>query len=198
MLDSLAVEPGEVTVRLTRTGYVAWERQYRVREGQTLNVPARLAPVVEPQAPAQTAVGRLTMQAVPQGTMSVQDEACEVGTPCTVRAGTRTVTCSHAGYEATQRVRVQADGQSALTCFTEQKIVVQVRTEEGNPIWATILVDGEAVGQFPDKVLTLTPGDHRIEVRRTEYEVLNPPQTVQIRPSFEEKQHLLVFQIRRP
>ncbi len=193
MLEVTDVEPGPVTVRIRKNGYKDWRETYQVAAGQILSVPATLTA----NEPEEDLRGTLTVQVVPSGTVRVQGENCRAGASCSVRAGTRRVTCSRDGSETSTTVQVRANRTRSLTCYTEREVAVQVRTEEGTEPWATIFVDGDNMGQFSDINYTLGPGDHPIEVRRIEYDILTPPQTIRIPAFAEQERALLMFLIRK-
>ena len=74
---------------------------------------------------------------------------------------------------------------------------MQVRTEDGNPISATILINDSEVGQTSDRVFPRGPGRHTVTVKKFGYDVLTAPQEVTFEPVFEEPPaKKVVFQIR--
>ena len=197
VLEVADVEPGRVTVLITKSGYNDWRETLEVEAGQTVPLPATLA-AVDAGAPEEERRGTLTVQVIPSGTVRVQGENCRIGTPCRVRAGIRRVTCTSGGATASTTVRIRAGQTRSLTCYTERNVAVQVRNEAGEEPWGTIFIDGENQGQFSDKVFTLGSGEHRIAVRRNEYDILTAPQTIRIEPAFAEQQReVLVFLIRK-
>ena len=170
--------------------------------GQSLDVSADLVAVVQDDPlqddpPAQT-TGTLVVQVEPSGTISVEGGNCRAGQACTVPTGTRRVTCSRGGRSTSTTVRVRANQQSSLTCYTEQRVLVRVRGEDGESLTtATIVIDDETFTLQQDKPARLAAGPHRIEARRTGFEVIDPMRTVNIDPAFEEPERLIIlFRIR--
>ena len=197
VLEVAEVEPGTVTVLITKRGYKDWSGTIDVAAGQTLPVSATLE-TTDAGDPAGELRGTLTVQVVPGGTVSVQGENCRAGAACSVRVGNRRVTCSSGGANASTTVRIRANRNHPLTCYTERDVAVQVRNEAGDEPWGTIYINDENMGQFSDKVFRLPSGTHRVAVRRNGFDVLTDPQTVRINPAFAEQQReVLVFLIRK-
>ena len=125
------VEPGAIEVVITKAGYDTWRGTFEVAAGETVPVPATLIASGGGQNGANEATGTLTVQVEPRGTIAVQGVNCQPGAPCRVPAGTQRVTCREGGYEATQTVRVRPNQQHTLTCYTEHRVILQVRKEDG-------------------------------------------------------------------
>lgn len=195
---AVEVVPGSVSIELVKNGYRLWKNTYEVAAGETRSIPATLqADHADPDPdPPPVRRATLTLQAVPGGEVSVEGETCRLGVPCTVRAGTRQITIRHQGQACTQRLQLDAGAQRTLTCYFERKLTVQVRRENGSPIWARILVNDAEAGQSQDLVLTRGPGTYKISVERFGYDVLTSPQNITVAPAFEERLPPLMFQIR--
>ena len=148
-----------------------------------------------PDPPARAT---LTLNVAPEGSIAVEGENCQAGTPCSVRAGSKQVTFRHPQYgDQTRTISVDGGSEVSRTFYFEQPVVIQVRhAESGDPIWGSIFVDGEQRGSLTDLPLRLGPGTHRVEVRRELYEVGNPVREVTIEPGFQqEAPEVMVFQI---
>ncbi|GIV60323.1 MAG: protein kinase [Rhodothermaceae bacterium] len=211
LAERLDLPPGEHRVEVRRDGYATWRDTYRLAAGETRVVEARLRPLGggggtdEEPSPA---TATLTLNVSPSGTISVQGETCVAGQACTVRAGPKRVTFIHPVYgERTETVRVNPGERKALTYHFEAELVIQVRQESGDPIWATIYVDGEERGMMTDKAETLGPGRHVVHVERTGYRLVRVerdgapvdpgPQTLTVSPGFDPPSHRLVFYIQK-
>jgi len=106
---------------------------------------------------------------------------------------------THPNYDTqTRTVSVRGGDQVQRTFYFEQPVAIQVRhADAGNPIWASIFVDGTQVAQLTDFQTRLGPGTHRITVSRADFTVVTPPQDVTIEPGFEQRApQAVVFQIR--
>ncbi len=195
VLEIADVEPGGVTVLITKNGYNDWRGTIEAVAGETVPVVATLEETGQDDPPEQ-ATGSLMVQVVPSGTVTVQGANCRAGARCVVPVGTARVTCRRNGVAASTTVRIRANRPSSLTCYTEHEVRVQVRTEADMPIWAGILIDGSKVDEASDKAIPLGPGTYRIEVERNLFDILTPPKSIRIEPAFEQKPQRLVFQIR--
>ena len=197
VLEVADVEPGPVTVLITKSGYKDWRETVEATAGQTLAVSATLE-TADAVDPVEELRGTLMVQVVPSGTASVQGENCRAGTACSVRVGNRRVTCSSGGVSASTTVQVRANRSHTLTCYTEREVVLQVRREDGVSLfWATVYIDDAVYDQVQDKRITLGPGRHRVEARREDFEVIDPVRTVTVEPAFEEQELVrLMFRIK--
>ncbi len=193
-LAGLEVPPGEVLVEVRKSGFKPWKRTLRAAAGERLAVPVALERADEPPTPVATAT--LTLNVGVGGTVKVAGEPCQAGRPCTVSAGNKAVSCSYQGYETTTTVTLGAGAARELTCYLQQKVNVKVKDDAVPLNWASIFLDGAMVHQGDAKELFLAPGQHTIEVRREGFEVLTPAKTLTVKPTFEEKTEVLVFQIR--
>ncbi len=198
VLDGVEVPPGAVVVEVRKDGFKPWRQSFQASAGQRLPVAVTLEREAGPTPPTPTpvATATLTLNVGAGGTVKVAGEPCQAGQPCTVRAGSKTVSCSYQGLETTTTLTLAADEIKALTCYLRQPVTVQVRSD-GQPVWAGIYVNDREEAQATDKVLLLAPGTYKIEVRRQLYDVLTGPQTVRVEPAFEEKSQKLEFQIRK-
>ncbi len=189
------VEPGGVLVEIFKEGYTPWSETVQVVAGENRHIHIDLERVPGVLPPVTMAT--LTLQAVPGGTVSVVGENCQLNVPCTVRSGDKRITFSYEGHTCTRTLQLNANAQESLTCYFERTLSIQVRMEDGrSSIWATILVDDLEIGTYSAWEAKLAPGEHRVEVRRTGYDVLTPPKTITVDPGFEERLAPVVFRIR--
>jgi len=189
------VEPGGVLVEIFKEGYTPWSETVQVVAGENrpIDIVLERVPGVLPPVTMAT----LTLQAVPGGTVSVVGENCQLNVPCTVRSGDKRITFSYEGHTCTRTLRLNANAPRSLTCYFERTLNIQVRREDGSPIWATILVDGLEIGKYSDGRVKLKSGERRVEVQRTGYDVLTPQKTITVEPGFEERlTPPVVFRIR--
>ncbi len=173
-------------MEIFKEGYTPWSDTLQVIAGETRDIPADLDSVDIP--PVTTAT--LTLQAVPGGTVTVEGENCRLDVRWTVRAGDKRITFRYEGHTCTQTLRLDAGARQSLTCYFEHRLIVQVRTEDGNPISASILINDIEVDRTSDKVYTVT-------VQKFGYDVITEPQEVTFEPVFEKPpDKKVVFQIR--
>lgn len=115
------------------------------------------------------------------GTLSVETNASgaeidvdgrPLGKPGRVRAGTRVVTALAAGFSpARKEVEVPAGGEVSVSLTLEplQKKLAQLKLKSPVP-GAAVFIDSQRAGTTPlTSTLALTPGEHRVEVRREGY-----------------------------
>ncbi len=134
--------------------------------------------------------GRLTLHVTPQTTVVVDGDAVgmtPLGGAIRLVPGRHVVKLSHPDFDpVTRDVEIVADRETTLEVDLAG---VQARTPDPTPPvapadgpsgtlrlyvspWATVVVDGEAVGTTPLKALTLAPGSHVVHLRHPDYRPL--------------------------
>ena len=194
-LSGINVGAGEVFVEIIKEGYELWSGTYQVAAGENLPVEMVLVPERDDPPPVTTAA--LTLQAVPSdATVTVSGQRCTLGRRCVVSPGSKQIIFRYQGQECRRTLQLGAGAHQSLTCYFERKLTVQVRKEDGSPIWAKILINNEEVDQTTDLVVSHGPGSYTVTVSRVGYEVLTQPKNITVEPGFDEKLPPLVFQIR--
>ena len=193
-LSGVNVAVGEVFVEIVKEGYELWSGTYQVEAGET--VPVEMVLVAEPDDPPPVTTAALTLQAVPGGTVTVSGQRCSLGSRCVVTPGDKQIVFRYQGWECRRSLRLNAGAHRSLTCYFERKLTIQVRKEDGSPIWAKILVNNQEVDQTTDVVVSQEPGPYTVAVSRVGFEVLTQPKNITVEPGFDEKLPPLVFQIR--
>ncbi|MFQ5570995.1 MAG: serine/threonine-protein kinase [Rhodothermales bacterium] len=199
-LSGVEVDTGAVLVEISKEGYKLWRETYHVGAGETLPIPAALEPEDDGPDPDPPTTATLTLRAVPNGTVSVGNQTRQGQGRFTVTAArAHAITFHHPTYgEGCRRnVTLQSNQTGRYTCYFEHKVVVQVRREDGTPIWASILINGNEVDGSSDKEFIWGPGTYTIAIKKFGYDVLTDEQTVTIEPAFEEKRQRVEFQIRQ-
>ena len=121
-------------------------------------------------------IGELSLEGVPKSSV-VEVDGVEVGRtplpkPLRVSSGTVVVTVIAEGYHpSTQSVTVAGDERRQLVF---EMVPLERKSAwldlDTNLLDAEILLDGTVVGHTPDvKALSVTPGPHRVELRRAGY-----------------------------
>ena len=181
---------------------------------EALSSPQRLAPMPQVPAPAprqpQTSVqpppapspamGSLTVDVLPRGTVRVAGQQGPSGSSFSVPAGSQTVECTGPQgerFQATARVR---GGQTErIACYFEAEVRVAVEfPSDVSPAarYAYLVRDGQNTAQTAPTRLTLGVGTHRIGLQRDGFTVLDGAQTVTVQPSLAPISRTLTFRVR--
>jgi hypothetical protein len=148
-----------------------------------------------PAEPAPTARGTLVVEPRAGAVYTVAGSRVDGSMP--LPPGTHTVRCAAGGASAETRIRITANAQTTLTCYTEQPVNVSAAQEGGGSPWTQLWINGQNTGRTTAIQTTLGPGRHTVGVRRDGYTVLTPDQVVEVQPSFEPLAPLrLSFQVR--
>lgn len=159
-----------------------------------------------------TAMATVTIRAEPQGTILIDGEPKEGTGPFELSEGTHEVGCRHPTYGSVERTITVGAGESERhTCYFEQ----QFRVDTSGP-WGFVWINGEQQGSTPTDPISLSPGEHHIELRvesRGDFrvtggnakitrggeeryqEVSGNTYRVQVEPSFTETTHAIVFEV---
>jgi hypothetical protein len=169
------VKPGKHKIKVAAKGFVTYEKQVTMPDGNDLELTLALVPVPPPPGPSQVSIST-----EPPGVELVIDGKPAGTSPVTVAlpAGDHVVGAGKDGLRSTEeRFRVvQGQGmQLKLALQAAEKgqtaPVVSVKTD---PDGAQVLVDGKASGTTPVTV-PLTPGKHRLSVQKDGFKTRDEP-----------------------
>jgi len=135
-------------------------------------------PVLRPSGPTSSAgaLGELVLSTDPDGAEVKIDGASQSGqqTPFTATAvspGPHTVTFSKNGYTAETRVvEVHAGRQEFLRAFMKTISLTATASISSDPAGAAILIDDKEIANVTPTQVVLSPGAHRIAVRKGGFE----------------------------
>ncbi len=195
-LDSLA--PGTYRVEVRLKDYLPWRKEVQVSPDVPARITARLQQRKPPLPEVQT--GTLSLTIVPEGRIYVDGRLQgRKSVQLSVPAGTHQVTFEHPQYgKATVPVEVQPDRVTPLTYYFEAYLSIVTLDENGEPLWATLVLNGEDTGEIAARDrYPLGVGTYRISVKRVGYEVLNEEEVIQVNPGPEKKEYNLTFRLRK-
>jgi hypothetical protein len=92
---------------------------------------------------------------------------------------------------------VQAGQERSVTCHFQARVNVNAVAEGGGATWGAIWVDGRNTNVNTPRQISLGPGTHTVEVKRTGYQTLEPSRTVSIEPGLEQQTENLTFTLRQ-
>ena len=202
-----------VAVRVERRGYEPYIRRGIILspdEPMSLRADLRQVaatqtqPVETPSDPPESAdpppaqfFGTLAVSN-PGGAIRVNGESAQGSGEFRLPAGTHTVRCESPQYDAFEEtVRVQAGQERSVTCHFQARVNVNAVAEGGGATWGAIWVDGRNTNVNTPRQISLGPGTHTVEVKRTGYQTLEPSRTVSIEPGLEQQTENLTFTLRQ-
>ena len=166
--QSLEVEPGTYTIRLSRQGYEPFEREVDVGYGTPPAIAAQLDPYE----------GRLLLRTEPDSaTVFINGRRIPQATPLQRRLppGTYRIEARKPGYKASEEtVRIRDRDRQVRLRLPRAKGRLVVESSPNN---ARIFVDNQERGTTPD-TLQLEPGSYQVQVRQLGYEAFQ--QTVDV------------------
>jgi hypothetical protein len=202
---TIEVPVGDIVVRVEKDNFEPWEERFLARAGESLTI----SPTLESTSPTITTTndtrrndgdppppvrnGTLTVNiGSGNGSIKVASENCQVGQACTVGAGNKNVSCG----DKTFRVEVPAGGSKQVACYFEHVIVVQARQADGvSPIYGSISINGQKVGEGQDVPLKRGPGTYTVAVSKALYTAEPSTQSVTIEPALEAQREIVMFRL---
>lgn len=155
----------------------------------------------EPELPVRPATVSIT--AADAGvTIAVNGASHPGGATLRLSPGTHDVVFRHPHYgERRERITADAGERVDLTYYFTGSVSIPTplmdNGEEGP--WAAIWIDGKTESDwFTPKTIELGPGRHTISLTKTNYEIINNNQLIEIKPGFQPSEHSLSFRMRRP
>ncbi|MEP0548473.1 MAG: PEGA domain-containing protein [Rhodothermales bacterium] len=194
-----------LSVRLERRGYQPYSetgvvlnpaspREIRADLERVTTLPSDNAPpgnTASDPPPAQT--GTLVLRSNEGGTVTVNGQSRPDSGTFTVPVGTQTVRCTHPDYgNATGPVTIRAGQTTTATCYFQANVNVQAT---GESTWGSVWVNNRNAGETG--VIKLPPGTHTVEVRRSGFRSVEPPQPVTIRAGLVQQTERLVFTLQK-
>ena len=155
-----ALSPGTHSVVLKKSGYADYSTTLQVEPGKRADVVGQLKPLP----------GQLRILVKPYGSIFIDGRLhkndWEFVYPVELTAGNHTVKAVHPTLGEWEKSVSVPPGQTRdLVIDFRKKVEVVVSVSRG---WATVFVDGQAVGDTPKPVM-LNVGRHTIEIRRPGY-----------------------------
>lgn len=143
-LSSIQLEPGNHTVKLSKSGYSSYSTSVRIYEGQTSSINVTLDPIVS--------TGYLSVTTTPKYADVYVDNSYMGQSPITitVNEGKHEVRLQKAGYSTyTASVRVNAGQTSALSAVLSEAVTTGYVSIASSPAGAAVYIDGEYIGNTP-------------------------------------------------
>jgi len=169
------LEPGKHLVEISMEGYENWTESVEVSPDKENQITAVL----------QQSTGSLNIKSKPSNATIIVD-GNEVGnTPANIPdlvPGKHLVEISMEGYENwSESVEVSPDKENQITAVLQQLTgSLNIKSKPSN---ATIIVDGNEVGNTPANIADIVPGKHLVEISMEGYE--NWSESVEVSPDKE-------------
>ena len=192
-LDSL--ENKNYLVALKLNGYEEWSSNYRVFPGPNT--------ISENLKKIHAAVNSfLTLQMDEPGEIYINNKKFTVSAGKTlnetVTPGKHTIKfVNSGGTNKETSIDVGENQTKNLTCYFQQSVSIQTLDEEGNSIWASIILDDKVLDVFTPREISLSSGPHKIFVKKSGYKILEEPKRINITPSFTKKATPIVFHLKK-
>jgi serine/threonine protein kinase len=192
-LDSLENKNYLIALRLS--GYEEWSSNYKVFPGSnTISENLKKIPIAVNST--------LTLQMDEPGEIYINNNKFAVSAGKTVSEsvtpGKHTIKfISNNGTNKTTTIDVGKNETKNLTCYFQQSVSIQTLDDEGNSIWASIILDDKVLDVFTPREISLPSGPHKIFVKKSGYKILEEPRSINITPSYTKKATPIVFHLKK-
>jgi serine/threonine protein kinase len=168
--ETQAIEPGRVTLRLARSGFMAKDTTVLIEDGQHLSLRLFLDKEVAPEARMSVASQPETADVYVDGELAGQTPFAESG----LTPGHHTIRVKKTGYVEHDTLVSAAEGEELNLFFrlavVEKPPIMGVASFRVVPAGARVTVDGRWIR--PDELaeVSLSPGKHTVKVSHAGYQ----------------------------
>jgi len=169
-LEGQAIEPGRISIRVARSGFVPKDTTVQMEEGQLLALAFTLEKETLPRA-------SISIHSSPEAAEVYVDEQLAGETPLADRRltpGKHTIRVEKTGYEGQDTLVSAAEGEEMNLVFelalVEQPPAMGTASITVVPYGARVTIDGKGIRTEALTAVSLSPGKHRVHVSHSGYQ----------------------------
>jgi serine/threonine protein kinase len=192
-VDSLQNKNYLIEIRLN--GYETWSSNYTLKQGDNIISKELKKAVV-------AAASSINLRMDVSGDIYLNGKKIPVSGNTliseTVSPGKQTVRFVNKNNQSKETtIEVGENQQKNITCYFQHSVSIQTIDEEGNSIWASIILDDKTTELFTPRELSLQSGIHKIYVKKNGYKILEDAKTINISPAFTKNTTPFVFHLKK-
>jgi serine/threonine protein kinase len=188
---------GEKTyqIRLRKTGYQDWyDSGHDIKAGIFHPIHVSL----NKTSPKIVKNAGLQVDIFPEGTIYLNGKKTEKNVIQEIIPGEYNIKFEHPEYGIQEEKILLTEGENKkLTCYFQQWVSIQSISELGDPIWASIVINDKKTDFYTPRQIALSPGEHKIYLSKSGYELVEQPMTFDIKPTFEKIVHPVIFHLKK-